>query len=91
MPGVYRAMVFNSQIQAAIAGKAAAIMTWEVLPMLIDTTQDYDFTWSSDGGQVIQALTNYATCLVQIRSTLHLLHAITQWCTAYQKLASDKQ
>ena len=84
-------MVFNSQIQAAIAGKAAAIMTWEVLPMLIDTTQDYDFTWSSDGGQVIQALTNYATCLVQIRSTLHLLHAITQWCTAYQKLASDKQ
>ncbi len=91
MPGVYRAVVFNSQIQAAIAAKAAAIMTWEVLPMLIDTTQDYDFTWSSDGGQVIQALTNYATCLVQMTPTLHLLPAFTQWCTAYQKVAADKQ
>lgn len=58
-----RAVVFNSLIQAAIAGKAAAIMTWEVLPMIIDRMQEYDFAWSSDGGQVIQALTNYGTCL----------------------------
>lgn len=59
--------------------------------MIVDTTQDYDFTWSSDGGQVIQALTNYATCLVHMTPTLHLLPAFTQWCTAYQKVAADKQ
>lgn len=75
---MYRAVVFNSQILAAIAAKAAAIVTWEVLPMIIDTTQDYDFTWSSDGGQVIQALTNYATCLVQLTPILHVLPAFTE-------------
>ena len=37
--------------------------------MIIDTTQDYDFTWSSDGGQVMQALTNYAACLVHMAPT----------------------
>ena len=45
-------------------------MTWEVLPMVIDTHQLYDFTWDSDGGQVLQALTTYASCLVGITSLL---------------------
>lgn len=57
-----RAIVFSSQIQAALAAGAAAIMTWEVLPMTIDPGQTFDFTWNSDGGQVIQALTAYASC-----------------------------
>lgn len=60
-----RAIVFNSQIQAALAAKAAAIVTWQVLPMVVDPDQSYDFTWDSDAGQVIQALTTYATCLVR--------------------------
>lgn len=61
---VCRAIVFNSQIEAALAANAAAIMTWQVLPMLVDPEQTYDFTWDSDAGQVIQALTTYAACLV---------------------------
>ena len=56
--------MFNSQVQAAIDAGAAAIMTWQVLPMIIDTVQTYDYTWDSDGGEVIKALTTYATCLV---------------------------
>lgn len=58
-----RAIVFNAQIEAALAANAAAIMTWEVLPMLVDPEQTYDFTWDSDAGQVLQALTTYAACL----------------------------
>lgn len=56
--------MFNAQIEAALAANAAAIMTWEVLPMLVDPEQTYDFTWDSDAGQVLQALTTYAACLV---------------------------
>ena len=39
-------------------------MTWQVLPIIVDPNQTYDFTWDSDAGQVIQALTTYAACLV---------------------------
>lgn len=59
-----RAIVLNSQIETALAANAAAIVTWEVLPTLVDPEQTYDFTWDSDAGHVIQALTAYATCLV---------------------------
>ena len=62
--GMCRAIVLNSHIEAALAANAAAIVTWQVLPVLIDLNQTYDFTWDSDAGQVIQALTAYATCLV---------------------------
>ena len=46
-------------------------MTWEVLPILIDTLQTYDFTWDSDTGQVIQALTTYASCQVTVVPLSH--------------------
>lgn len=57
-------MVYSSQIEAAIAAGAAAIVAWEELPNIIDPTQYYDYTWNSDGGAVIGALASFAYCSV---------------------------
>lgn len=69
--------MFSSQVQAALAAGAAAILTWQVLPLAIDPDQNYDFTWDSDGGQVIQALTAYASCQARVamRTTVAVLQS----------------
>ena len=60
-----RDVVYDSQVKAAIAAGAGAIMAWEELPMIIEPSQEYDYTWHSDGGEVIGALARYASCLVR--------------------------
>ena len=80
---LYRAIALSSEIEAALASGAAAIMTWEVLPVLVDPDQSFDFTWDSDAGQVIQALTSFATCLVSYTSVLVTALLKVSKCLAY--------
>lgn len=63
-------MVYDSQVRAAIAAGAGAVLAWEELPMIVDPSQDWDYTWNSDGGEVIGALAHAAYCMVSHNMSL---------------------